>query len=229
MPLMSDNLRDREWEERLAARIGTQRIGQPILAFSEVVSTNDVAKHFAEAGAPDGLAVVARNQTGGRGRQGRTWISFPDKAIHLSMVLRPPLTPKEVSWLGLATGVAAAETLSRLGIAEIAIKWPNDLLARGKKIAGILVEPRVGEAKLDFAVVGIGLNVRQQVDEWPAELRDRATSIAMQGVDVSIDDVLALLLDRMEEHDASLRAGRRAELLEQWKSFGGEARLPAID
>ncbi len=218
-----------EWESRLAFRLETERIGHPLVAFGEVGSTNDVAKQLALQHAPDGLVIVARNQTAGRGRRGRTWVSFPGQAVYLSVLLRPAWPAGDVSWLGVLGGVAAADALNEMGVPDLRIKWPNDILVKGRKIGGVLIEPRVGEGRLDFAVMGVGINVHQQRDEWPLELRDLATSCAAEGVASTCDAAIRGALRWLDTwYGALLNGGHRA-LLDTWAKWSGSDDLPVLD
>jgi BirA family biotin operon repressor/biotin-[acetyl-CoA-carboxylase] ligase len=147
--------------------------GKPHRHFRQVGSTNTVARELAAAGAPHGTVVTATEQTAGRGRQGRTWTAPPDSALLYSAVLRP-LVPRH-SVLPLAVALAVCETAEGLrpGI-ECKVKWPNDVHLGGRKLAGILIEARPQDG---WAVLGVGLNLTIAEDDFPAELRDRATSL----------------------------------------------------
>jgi BirA family transcriptional regulator, biotin operon repressor / biotin---[acetyl-CoA-carboxylase] ligase len=147
--------------------------GTPHRHFRQVGSTNTVAREMAEAGAPNGTVVTADEQTAGRGRQGRTWTAAPGSALLFSAIVRP--LGKRHPLLPLAVPLAVCETAERLrpGI-ECKVKWPNDVHLDGRKLAGILIEARPQE---EWAVLGIGLNLAIAADEFPAELRDRATSL----------------------------------------------------
>jgi BirA family biotin operon repressor/biotin-[acetyl-CoA-carboxylase] ligase len=147
--------------------------GTPHRRFRQVGSTNTVAREMAEAGAPNGTVVTADEQTAGRGRQGRTWTAAPGSALLFSAIVRP--LGKRHPLLPLAVPLAVCETAERLrpGI-ECKVKWPNDVHLDGRKLAGILIEARPQE---EWAVLGIGLNLTIAEDEFPAELRDRATSL----------------------------------------------------
>lgn len=218
-----------EWDLKLAAGLKTEIVGHPVVALEEVPSTNDVVKELALQGAPDGLAVVAAHQSAGRGRRGRTWVACPGKAVYLSVLLRPAWSAGDVTLLGVLGGVACADAAAELGVANLLIKWPNDVLARGRKLGGVLVEPRLGEERIDFAVVGIGFNVAQQEADWPPDLRDTATSCLGEGCRVTCDEVIQALLrglDRWYRPDGDLR---RAALLAAWSRWSGSERLPHLD
>lgn len=149
------------------------RFGAPHRHFRRVGSTNTVARELAAAGAPHGTVVTATEQTAGRGRQGRTWTAPPGSALLYSAVLRP-LEPRH-SVLPLAVALAVCETAEALrpGV-ECKVKWPNDIHLEGRKLAGILIEARPQDG---WAVLGVGLNLTIAAAEFPAELRDRATSL----------------------------------------------------
>lgn len=145
--------------------------------FRRTGSTNDVAKAMADAGADEGTLVLADQQTRGRGRRGRTWTAPAGSGLAMSMVVRPP-TPGATRVLTLRLGLAAARAIDRISSLPIAIKWPNDLEAGGRKVAGILCEATVVEDRVVHVIAGLGINLRTPRDGWPADLIDRATSLA---------------------------------------------------
>ena len=159
-------------------------LGTPRIHFRRVDSTNARARALAEQWAPPGTLVSAAEQTEGRGRQGRTWSAPAGRALLFSLVLRDP-----PHLLPLAAGIAVAEEVG----GEARVKWPNDVLLGGRKVAGILVEGRPQEG---WTVVGIGLNVAMRMDDLPAELRDRAGTLARSEADV--EPTLSRLLERLE-------------------------------
>lgn len=136
----------------------------------EVISTNDEAKRLARAGAPEGTAVVAAVQTGGRGRFGRAWVS-PAGGAYVSCVLRPRLAPQESAALALVAGVGAARALKALGV-PVRVKWPNDLEAGGRKLGGVLVEMTADTDVIEWVVVGCGINVASRAHERGAAVRE---------------------------------------------------------
>jgi BirA family biotin operon repressor/biotin-[acetyl-CoA-carboxylase] ligase len=161
------------------------RLGRPRLHLRATTSTNDRARALAAAGAPHGTLVTAARQSAGRGRQGRTWSAPPGRALLCSLVLRDPsATP----FLPLAAAVAVADACG----AAARIKWPNDVLLDGRKVAGILAEGRPQEG---WAVLGIGVNVAVDLAELPPELHATAATLGRPPADVEpfLDDLLAAL------------------------------------
>jgi BirA family biotin operon repressor/biotin-[acetyl-CoA-carboxylase] ligase len=174
-------------------------IGLPRVHHRATDSTNERAKELAAAGAPHGTLVTADEQSAGRGRQGRTWTAEPGEAVLLSLVLR---SPDEL--LPFRAAVAVAESIPT----PAQIKWPNDVWIGGRKVSGILVEGRPQEG---WAVLGIGLNVSTR--SFPAELSEIATSLALAGVSMSREEVLATLLASLDRR----LAADAAEVLAAWR------------
>lgn len=188
-----------------------RRVGRSVLVFPEVESTNDEAfSHNV-----DGLCVFAERQSRGRGRRGSAWIAPPGSSLLLSLLLGDKIAPAlPAQRLVLASAVAVAETLHEVADIEAQIKWPNDLLVDGRKIAGILVESRSGSH-----VIGIGLNVHQSAEQFTGELAVSATSIRAIG-GRTVDRVLLakVLLGRLDEWIAHAAASDGADALhEQWR------------
>lgn len=197
-------------------------IGAPRLHLRSTDSTNLRARELALGGAPHGTVVTAGEQSAGRGRQGRTWSAPAGRALLMSVVVRDP--PR---LLPLVAAVAVADACG----AEAAIKWPNDVLLDGRKVAGILVEGRPQEG---WAVVGIGLNVAVRPDELPEDLRDRATGLGLEPADVErlLDEVCANLARRLDEDvAATIEAWRTRDALRgreiAWN--GGEGTAEGVD
>lgn len=193
--------------------------GRPRLHLRDTDSTNTRARELAGAGAPDGTVVTAAAQSAGRGRQGRTWSAPPGKALLCSVVIREP--PR---LLPLAAGVAVAQTIQRAAM----LKWPNDVLLDGRKVAGILVEGRPQER---WAVVGIGLNVALAPDDFPPELAPRATTLGLEPS--AIEPTLRSLLAQLErwvgaaEQEVLEAFGARDALRTHQVSWSGGAGVAA--
>lgn len=200
----------------------TGLIGSPRVHYSETDSTNERARELAAAGTPDGTLVTASEQSAGRGRQGRRWTAPRGRALLCSLVIRDP--PR---LLPLAAGVAVAEVAGPQAL----VKWPNDVLVDGLKVAGILVEGRPQEG---WAVLGIGVNVALREEDFPPELAGRAGTLGLEPD--AVEPTLELLLNSLERWlpatpDAVLEAvrGRDALLDRPVRWSGGEGRGAGID
>jgi BirA family transcriptional regulator, biotin operon repressor / biotin---[acetyl-CoA-carboxylase] ligase len=201
---------------------GARLLGHPRLHLRTTTSTNDRARTLAAAGAPHGTVVSAAEQTAGRGRQGRTWSAPPGRALLVSIVLRAPPT-----LLPLAAALAVAEIAG----AEARIKWPNDVLVDGRKIAGILAEGRPQDG---WAVLGIGVNVALRIEDLPPELHDTAGTLGLEPADVepTLQRLLAILERTLALGEAALLDAYRArDALDgqevRWAS--GRGRAAGID
>jgi BirA family biotin operon repressor/biotin-[acetyl-CoA-carboxylase] ligase len=179
----------------MSARLGTPRLHHRVTD-----STSDRARELAGAGAPHGTLVTAGAQRAGRGRQGRTWSAPPGRALLMSLVLRdwPPLLP-----------IVGAVAVADIAGPDAAIKWPNDVLLDGRKLAGILAE---GRAQEGWAVLGIGLNVAVRAADLPAELQDRAASLGLEpaAIEPTLGELLRALERRLAQPTAELLADYRA-------------------
>lgn len=184
------------------------QLGQPLIELAETTSTNDALAALAHNGATEGTAVVAGIQTQGRGRQRRAWHSPPGLGLYLSALLRPPWSAAESGELALLGGIAVVTALERLGVKKLTLKWPNDVLADGKKICGVLVEPALRGDKIDFAVIGIGINILQCREDFPPELRDTATSCQLAGAICTVEQVREAVLAALTKcYHQALRDG----------------------
>lgn len=167
------------------------RFGVPHLHFRECDSTNTRARELAEAGGPGGLIVTADAQSAGRGRHGRRWVAPAGKALLYSALLRPLTLANEL--LPITVPLAVCEAVEGLAPVGCRVKWPNDVWIDGRKVAGVLIEARA-DNEGGFAVVGVGLNVSVEQDEFPAEVREFATSVGHgASVDAACESVSAQL------------------------------------
>jgi BirA family biotin operon repressor/biotin-[acetyl-CoA-carboxylase] ligase len=200
--------------------LATRYIGrQTILYFRSCPSTNDAARSLGHREAAEGSLAVAESQTRGRGRLGRGWVSPAGKGVYVSVLLRPNIAPEEAFKLTLLSAVAAARAVASAGL-EPRIKWPNDVLLDGRKVAGILTELEAEADRLHLAVVGIGINVNTTASLFPRSLRGQATSIRMEtGKRTSRLRVLQVLLEALEERYELLKAGRFEEVLSEWRAL----------
>ena len=160
----------------IAAKLHSKRIGSQIVVLDETDSTNREAMRQAEAGAEEGLVVIADKQREGRGRLGRSWFTAGEDALAISILLRPDIAPEHVPQFSLITAVALHRALVN-HVPNIRIKWPNDLLVDGAKVAGILTEMRGEPGCVHAVVLGIGLNIRKPQTGWPQEITQRVTDL----------------------------------------------------
>ncbi|HUT72327.1 MAG TPA: biotin--[acetyl-CoA-carboxylase] ligase [Desulfatiglandales bacterium] len=164
---------------RIRQGLETKAFGKKEIVYcTEIDSTNLKAKDLAANGAPEGAIVISEKQTEGRGRKAREWFSPPRDGIYLSLILRPNIAPRHAPRITLLTAVSVAETLRSLIGLELAIKWPNDILVNGKKLAGILTEMSSEKGAIDYVVVGLGLNVNTPI--FPDDIKDTATSLLIE-------------------------------------------------
>lgn len=185
-------------------------IGAVLLRVDRVGSTNDLLRDLAESGAPEGMVVVAREQSAGRGRRGRAWLS-PPGGLWLSLLLRPP-DPSD-GRITLAAAVGAAEGIRKVCGAAVRVKWPNDLILEGGKVGGILVE-----SVPPIVIVGVGINANVDLAALPAPIGAVATSLsAALGRAVDLEDLLAAVLEGVDDAYRTLREGRGEEILERWR------------
>ena len=197
----------------------TETIGHDIHYFSEVDSTNDVAKYLAEEGASEGTMVVAEIQNRGRGRRGKTWIS-PPGGVWMSIILRPDIPPSQAPQLTLVTGVAVAKTLKEELSLDVGIKWPNDILIGNKKVCGILTEVNATMDKVNYLVVGIGIDMNVDVPVFPSSLQKGATSLKNE-LDTEINGAMLVqkFLLNFEDIYNKFNAGKFPEILNEWRSL----------
>lgn len=205
-----------------------ERIGHPVIRLALTGSTNDEAKRRALAGAPGGLLVRADQQTDGRGRQGRVWVSPPGLGLYASYVLRPPWSADDAPWLGVLAGLAMLQFARSIHVPAARLKWPNDLLAGDRKLGGALVEPRLEGARLDFVVVGIGINVAHGDRDWPPFLDGAAVSLRQLGIRMELDGACEALSEAIDQvYRRALREGP-ARLLADWTAGSGRPDLPYL-
>ena len=207
------------YHTRLRKDLKTEFIGHDIHYFKEVDSTNDVAKYLAEEGAEEGTIVVAEIQNRGKGRRGKTWIS-PPGGVWMSIILRPDIPPFNAPQLTLVTGVAVAETLKKECDLDVGIKWPNDILIGNKKVCGILTEVNASIEKVNYVVVGIGIDMNVDVPLFPPDLQKGATSLKNE-LNTEINGALLVqkFLLEFENIYNKFKAGKFPEILNEWRSL----------
>lgn len=196
------------YEDEIRRALGPSR---PFRLLASTASTNDDVMGWAsdDDAAPEGACVIADQQMSGRGRWGRSWSSAPGKALMFSLVLRPSEMPAErLGLLTSAMGVACAEAIAAVTSLAPAVKWPNDVEIRGRKVAGILFESRLTGHRPEVVVAGVGVNTHWALDEIPEEIRETATSLAVEeAVPPGRGELLAEILERFESLYTGVRDG----------------------
>jgi BirA family biotin operon repressor/biotin-[acetyl-CoA-carboxylase] ligase len=189
-------------------------IGREVERLTRVTSTMDVVDERARAGAVEGLIVVADEQTAGRGRAGRHWEAAPGSALLCSILLRPSISPNRLGPLPLLFGVAVAETVEAFISSPAQLKWPNDVLIGGRKVAGILVQSRLSGNGVNFLNVGMGINVNAPA----ASLPDGATSLqTAMGRTIDRDEVLGVLTQRLDSAYSTYLSSGGKPSLDEWR------------
>lgn len=180
--------------------LDTDFIGHNINYFDELISTNVTAHELASEGSPEGTAIIADSQTGGKGRRGRSWFSPKGANIYTSVIFKPTISPEKAPQLTLMAAVALAETISiSLEGCNVNIKWPNDILVDGKKCAGILSEMKSEKGHIKHVILGIGVNVNFDPLSLPSELSSIATSMAgISGHTISRVSIIQSLYRNLE-------------------------------
>jgi BirA family biotin operon repressor/biotin-[acetyl-CoA-carboxylase] ligase len=203
--------------QELKKELAEEIIGHSIHYYQETGSTNDEAFRLGMEGAPEGTVVVANSQSAGKGRLQRSWFSPPSSNIYTSVILRPEFNPADAPRITIMAGLAAAQTIETCCPRKARIKWPNDILLDGKKICGILAQMQAGEDKIDFVILGIGINVNVATDEFPPEIRNTATSIAVQtGAFHSRQDLLITLYKNLSKWYKALTSNGFEMIREEW-------------
>ena len=202
--------------DKIEANLKTKRIGKKILVYSSTSSTSDIAAEYAKHKNNDGLVVFAEEQTAGRGRAGSKWHSNRADSILCSIVLADSKINAEL--LSLTCAVATAEAIGKPANSEAKIKWPNDILLNGKKVAGILLESKPGDASNTY-VIGIGINCHQKKDSFPAELQSIATSIDMESRSVVDRVSLTKRLLVSVEHWLQVAEKNSKDVTDRWREL----------
>jgi len=208
--------------DKLQEGLRTKRLGRSVFFSSQVASTNEWAKELAAYDAVEGTVAVAETQTCGRGRLGREWFS-PKGGLWFSIIFRPELKPAEAFGLMFASGLTVAEVLRELYGLKAETKWPNDVLVNGRKVCGILTEMNTTGERINYVIVGVGVNANFDVAKvFPEELRKVATSLEnVLGRKVSLEELFKALIEKLENiHELFLKEGF-GPILEKWKAYAG--------
>ncbi len=188
------------WPQEIRYNLRSKILGQEIHSYKVLKSTNDLAYSLAEDGAPEGTLVLTEKQTKGKGRLGRSWHSPPQLGIWMSLILRPALFPSQAAGISIAASLALVLTTQELTGLSAFIKWPNDLIINNKKFCGILTELSAELDKINFVILGVGVNINHSAKDFPRSLRDIATSLKIEsGKKISRVDFLKRFLEKFEK------------------------------
>ncbi|MEW6141934.1 MAG: biotin--[acetyl-CoA-carboxylase] ligase [Chloroflexota bacterium] len=199
-------------EKRISRLLKTQFLGRKLVYYPSLPSTMDTARELAHSGAAEGTTIIAGTQTAGRGRLGRNWLS-PEGALAMSVILRPELN--QLPQLIMVASLAVVKTIKESTALDARIKWPNDVLIRGKKVCGILTESEIKGHQASFAIVGIGLNINMNPVAHP-DIAAIATSLSGElSRPVSYEETTAGLLNNLETYYLRVRSGQPVAL--EWR------------
>ena len=206
--------------DRIRQSLCTETLGGHIYLFTAVGSTNAVLRDLARGGAAEGTVVIAEGQTAGRGRAGRPWFSPPGVNLYVSALLRPSIRPSAVPVFAFIASLALTDALAAEGVTA-AIKWPNDVVVDGRKIGGSLIEYAVSGSRLDYVILGTGVNLNVGTDDLRAALSgeaDGATTLRVAaGRDIDRNVFAARLLTKMEQWYGTYRTKGPAAIMSAWR------------
>ena len=197
--------------------LNTTYIGKNLYVYNEVASTNTVAKFLSMNGIDDGSVIISEKQTNARGRSGKAW-SSPLGGVWLSIVLNPHVDYSRLPLITLATGVAVAKTLERIGIENPEIKWPNDIMINGKKVCGILTEAVTKFNTIENVIVGVGIDANLNVNQFPEELQAGTTTLKEElGKEGDENLLIKLFLEEFEKISELFDHEGYEEILKEWR------------
>lgn len=197
----------------------TKFIGKNIVYFDEIGSTNNEAKKLAAEGAADGTIVVAEEQGTGKGRLSRSWFSPRAKGIWFSTILRPSFLPQDAPKCTLLAAVSIVKAAQKFGV-NVGIKWPNDILFEGKKLVGTLTEMSAEMERINYVVIGTGINVNLMPEDFPPDVKDIATSLAIvKGEKISRVELFRAILEETEMLYEGVIQNGFAPLLDEWRKY----------
>lgn len=204
--------------EEISAQLKTGLIGKCLVCRSETSSTNSDAFRLAEQGADEGTVVLADSQSGGKGRMGRVWVSPQGVNLYASIILRPQVMPYEAAQLTFLSAVAVARSIELVAGLKPEIKWPNDVLISGRKIAGLLNEMSSETDRVNFVILGIGVNLNMNSEQFPQDLRYPATSLLLElGHPVQRAQFAAVMLNELDRLYTDFLAKGFGPVREEWQ------------
>lgn len=210
---------------------GTGWAGKVMISYEETDSTNVRARVAAMDGALHGTLVTAAKQTAGRGRRGRSWESPAGRNIYFTLILKPDFDPDQASMLTLVMSCAVTESIKQIAGLDCGIKWPNDIVVNGKKVCGILTEMSADKGKINYVLIGVGINVGNQ--EFAPELADKATSLEKEaGTGMCRDELLSEIMRAFEkDYESFAECGNLKPLREAYNALlvNRNARVRVLD
>lgn len=193
-------------------------VGRDIRVFQETSSTSDVVEKFARDGVKEGVVVFAESQTKGRGRLGRRWLAAPGTSLLFSILLRPDIHPNSSTQIMVASAVALTRAIRQQTGCAPEIKWPNDLLCGGRKIAGILTELNAELDHVKYMIVGIGVDVNQEKHEFPEEIRQTASSLRVEtGRRIHRAELASSIIAELDKDYARIASGQFPAIADEWE------------
>ncbi len=205
-------------EAELSYSLNTKTLGNKIIFLPKTDSTNTEIKRLAVKGYAEGVTVVAEQQTGGKGRLGRMWVSPSDTGLWFSFLLKPDLSPLHIAGITLACGMGVCIAIRKYTSLNAFIKWPNDIIINNKKVCGILTEMSAEADKINFAVVGIGINVNTTF--FPAEIQHKATSLFLEkGIAIDRKELFRQVLTEVEKYLNDYSENYGIYVIDEYKKY----------
>lgn len=197
--------------------LNTQHIGKNLYVYNEVSSTNTIAKFLSRNGVESGSVVIAERQTAGRGRSGKSWES-PLGGVWLSVILAPNADYSKIPLITLATGVAVAKALERIGVENPKIKWPNDIMINAKKVCGILTEAVTNLNNIENVIIGVGIDANLNIEDFPKELQGKTTTLESElGRKMDENLLIRIFLEEFEEISELFSHEGYEKILNEWR------------
>ena len=202
---------------KITEDLNTTYIGQNLFVFTEVKSTNTVAKFLAMNDVENGSVVISEKQTDAKGRSGKSWES-PLGGVWLSIILKPNIDFAKLPLLTLATGVAVAKAIEKTGIKNVEIKWPNDIILHGKKVSGILTEAMTNFNTIDNVIIGVGIDANVNLSDFPEKLQNETTTLANElGRKEDENILIKYFLEEFEKITELFNHEGYEEILREWR------------
>lgn len=220
---------DKVSENTLKWGLKTEWMGQTIIHRETTHSTQLIAHQLAQDNAEHGTVVIADEQVKGRGRLDREWYSAKNKGVWMSIILKPTISPHFAPQLTLLTATVLADVIQRATGLEPQIKWPNDILINGRKTAGILTEMQAEQDRINYVVIGIGINTYHKEEDLPEKLRNKVTSLKLAtGMELDINKFLQDIFSTFETSYSLYLAKGFAEIKQKWESYGFKIGKPIL-